>query len=513
MIQVFSLVSPFYIQKVVDGVLVNNNTQLLNALAIGFFLLLVFEVGVSYFRQIFIVIFSSKLNIQISNNVFRHLIRLPMDYFSKRHVGDILSRFQSLSEIRELFTVGLIDVFIDGLLASFTLVAMYLYSPSLTIVVIFSVCIYGAVRLVFFNQVKMNTEEWIIASAKENTHFMETLRSMRTIKLYQKEDDRQKQWLDRLVSSMNKDIQIKRWKVRFDSTNIALFGAENILVIYLAALMVINGELTVGMLFAFIAYKTRFVTSIDKLIVKLMDFKMLNLHFDRLSDVVYTKQDPSMDLEKSDVFNTGQSCLLKKHIECKSSLVIKGLTYSYSKLEPPVFENINLDIAAGTTVAIIGESGVGKSTFLSCLMGLTVPDKGTIYRDGKNIFSDSLYRKEIAGILQDDSLLSGSIFDNITCFESKPDKAKVVSCAKKACIHDDITLMPMNYNTLIGDMGSSLSGGQKQRIILARALYRNPHILFMDEATSHLDVKNEITINRKAMFPLTVVECEIACFH
>jgi ATP-binding cassette subfamily B protein RaxB len=156
---------------------------------------------------------------------------------------------------------------------------------------------------------------------------------------------------------------------------------------------------------------------------------------------------------------------------------------------------VSFVINPGETVAITGASGCGKTTLLKCLMGLVTPSEGEILIDDKPIKSVTTYRSQIAAVMQDDQLISGDIAENIAFFALDTDWEQVYKCAELACIRDDILKMPMQFNSLIGDMGASLSGGQKQRIVLARALYREPRILFMDEATSHLDITNEALVN------------------
>jgi ATP-binding cassette subfamily B protein RaxB len=174
---------------------------------------------------------------------------------------------------------------------------------------------------------------------------------------------------------------------------------------------------------------------------------------------------------------------------------VRNLGFRYGEIDRPAFQNLNFIIEAGETVAITGPSGCGKSTLLKCLMGLLEPTEGEIFVDDRPLKKVADYRRQIAGVMQEDQLLAGSIADNIACGDPELDFDRIVQCARMACIHDEILKTAMQYNTLVGDMGSSLSGGQKQRIILARALYRAPRILFMDEATSHLDVANEEMVN------------------
>lgn len=491
LLQLFAVISPYYMQTVVDDVLLRSDHNLLFVLAVGFTLLLLIDAGTSLLRQVLVLNLSSKLNMQMSANIFHHLIRLPMDYFIKRHMGDVISRFGSLNNIRELMTNGVVAVFIDGIMAIITLLVMFMYDVKLTLIVIAVVAVYAVLRCLFYRPVRLLNEESILASAKENSHFMESLRAIQTVKLFEKEADRQNQWQNNLATAINKDIKIGKWQIGFDSVNKLLFGIENILVIYFAATAVMGNLMSVGMLYAFISYKSRFISAMDNLIGKLMEFRMLDLHLERLADVVFTEKDAVLQ-EDSNLISSSTS---NSSADIAGYVSVAHLGYRYSEMDTPVLTDINMQVRAGETIAIVGASGSGKSTLLRCLMGLSKPTDGSIEIDGRPLSQQANYRQQISGVLQDDQLLSGSIADNIACFEQNIDMDKVVMCAQLACIHEEIIQTSMQYNTLVGDMGASLSGGQKQRILLARAFYRQPKILFMDEATSHLDINNEAQIN------------------
>ncbi|GAB2707575.1 peptidase domain-containing ABC transporter [Aliiglaciecola aliphaticivorans] len=490
-IQVFALIQPYYMQTVIDDVILRSDLNLLTVLAFGFGLLLLIDTATSYIRQTVILNLSSRLNIQMAANVFTHLIRLPLNYFSKRHMGDVVSRFGSLQSIRELLTTGFVTVFVDGLMAIFTLWVMFLYDQKLTFIVLAIVFLYALLRYLFYKPLRRLTEESIVSSAKENSHFMESVRAIQTIKLFEKETDRQSQWQNKLAEAMNKEIRLQRWRIGFETANKVLFGLENILVIYFAALAVTNNMLSVGMLFAFVSYKARFINSMDNLIEKWIEFRMLELHCERLADVVYTPKDPMLKEFK----NPCLSSPISEQDKIQGEIRLQNLAFSYSQLDAPVLQNISHHFEAGSTIAIIGASGSGKSTLMKCMMGLLQPTAGQVLVDGIALCNLKDYRQSIAAVMQDDVLLTGSIAENIACLSTNIDMQKVVYCAHLACIHDDITKTSMQYNTLVGDMGANLSGGQKQRIILARALYKKPRILFLDEATSHLDVNNEMAIN------------------
>jgi len=247
--------------------------------------------------------------------------------------------------------------------------------------------------------------------------------------------------------------------------------------------MVLNGKFTIGMIFAFTSYSGQFGSRVSSLVDKLVEFRMLSLHAERLADIVLEKPD-SNDEEESDLSG------LAPRIE----LIDVGFRYADS--EPWIVRNLNLTIEAGDSLALIGPSGCGKTTLVKLMLGLLQPQEGEIRYGGIAIKSLGLnsYRSILAVVMQDDHLLAGSLADNISFFDPNADASKIQHCAVLADIHDEIVLMPMGYQTLTGDMGTSLSGGQKQRLLLARALYKSPKILFLDEATSHLDVERERSV-------------------
>lgn len=486
-LQGFALLSPFYMQTVVDDVLVKKDENLLLVLAMGFGLLMLVSTGTGVLRQFVVLRLTTMLSMQMSANLFRHLIHLPMKYFSTRHMGDVVSRFESVENIRNMLSNGMVAVLVDGIMATLTLIAMFVYDSTLSLIVLITLVLYILLRWAMYRPFRLLNEEAIIAGAKENTHFMESVRAAQTIKLFQKESDRQHQWQHKLANVMNAGIRIERWSIGYSTINGLLFGIENIIVIYVAALAVMNGDLSLGMLYAFLAYKTRFVSSMNGLIDQWIEFKMLDLHLSRLADIVHTKPEmPSSQTEQNLHTNTK---------ELAGKIEVRDLCFRYSEHEPYILDNVNFVIEAGESVAIIGPSGCGKSTLMKLLMGLIEPTSGEILIDDIPLAKQPHYRRQISSVMQEDQLLSGDLSENIACFEPNIDLAKVQYCAELACVHQDIGRFAMGYQTLVGDMGASLSGGQKQRIIIARALYREPKILFMDEATSNLDVQNEAQIS------------------
>lgn len=484
LLQVFTLAAPYYIQLVIDDVILTSDTSLLTVLAVGFLLVMVFEIATNALRGFTLLHFGNQMNIQLGANLFHHLVRLPLSYFEKRHMGDVVSRFGSLQEVKRLLTTGVIEAIIDGLMAIVTLTMIFFYSPILSAVVLVAVFAYAGVRIAMYKPFRTISEQEIMARAEENSNFMETVRGIQTIKLFGSEVKREGQWQNRYANAINQNIRLGNYQIGYDVISRALFGIENIVVVYLAAHLVIEGGFSTGMLFAFMSYKRQFMDKTANLIEKLIEFKMLGLHFDRIADIALTKKE---DLQPDNV---------KQH-KIEGNIDVKNLCFAYSDATPNVLNNLNLTIKAGESVAITGPSGCGKSTLLKVMLGLIKAKSGEVLIDGVTLdkIGARQYRQQIAAVMQDDELLSGSVADNIAFFDTQLDMERVIYCAELAAIHKDISAMPMGYDSLIGDMGSSLSGGQKQRIILARALYKQPKILFMDEATSHLDTNLEKDIN------------------
>ena len=274
-------------------------------------------------------------------------------------------------------------------------------------------------------------------------------------------------------------------QIKFRAANDLIFGLENVVTIYLGARLALDGALTIGMLFAFMSYKQQFLDKAARLVEKLIELRMLDLYLDRLSDIALAEREPGLD----------QLPQLTRALE--GAVEIRDLSYRYGEGESYVVENASLRIGPGEFVAITGPSGGGKTTLLKLMLGLFAPSSGEVLIDGYPIgaLGVQAVRAQVGVVMQDDQLLSGSIQENIAFFDTSIDQAWVQRCAEAACIHADIMRMPMGYNTLIGDMGTALSGGQRQRILLARALYRRPRILFLDEGTSHLDPALEAEVN------------------
>lgn len=484
-LEILIIASPFYMQLTIDEVIARGDVDLLLVLALGFGLLTAITVGSTALRSQIVMILQNTLHFQIGARLFHHLVRLPLSYFEKRHVGDVLSRFSSVEPIRNFLAEGAITGLIDGIMALATLVMIFVYSPLLASVVFLAVVLYAALRLALYPLLRERSEAIIRTKAQENSTFIETARAIQSLKLFNREDEREGQWLNRYADIVNANVRLGRAKIAFKTINDVIFGLENIAVIYLAARLALDNVLTVGMIFAFVSYKRHFTEKTVLLVEKGLEFRILGLHLERLADIALTPVEP------------GHDQLPTNFRPIEGRIELRNVSFRYAETEPLVLENINLIVQPGQFVTVMGPSGGGKTTLAKIMLGLFEPTSGDVLIDGTplSVFGPRAYREQVGAVMQEDQLLSGSIADNICFFDSTFDHERMIECAKVARIDDEIMAMPMAYNTLIGDMGSSLSGGQKQRVLLARALYRRPKILILDEGTAHLDVENERKIN------------------
>ena len=493
-LQVAVFAMPFQMQLVVDEAIFRADRDLLTVLAIGFGALVIVQATIEALRAWALQVFGQMLSFQMVGNLVRHMIRLPSDWFEKRHVGDIISRIGSASAIQDVMTRGVIAAIIDGLMAVVAIIILLLYSPILTAVVVGAVAINLILAFALFPAMKARTEEQIIESAREQSHIMETVRAATTIKVMGREAERESSWRNLFANAVNASISVGKFQISLTFTQGLVTGLQTVIVIYLGARTILAGDgFSVGMLFAFLSFRQTFTDRANALINQAIQFRFLNLHLDRLADIVTAEVETS-------------SAAAPPRLDVRGSMVLRDIDFRYGAADRAVLEGLNLEVQPGEFLAITGASGGGKTTLLRLMLGLRHPTGGTITLDGQTATPDlwRAWREHVGVVAQDDRLLSGTIADNIAFFDPDLDIIRVQQAAYAAQVHKDISRMPMQYLSLVGDMGSTLSGGQKQRVLLARALYRQPHILILDEGTANLDVvTEEVIADLIAQLPIT----------
>ena len=493
------LIAPWYLQIAIDSVVPSGDTQLLWLLAGAFAVVALFRLLTDVARANLLVYVQSRLDLALSSRLFAHMLRLPLAFFGKRDDGDIVSRFHSLEPIRQLISEGLLLALIDGVLALGTLVLMVVISPLLAAIAVTALVVYAALRIGFYVPLFRRGEDVVRAEAACTTHLIESIRSVQAVKLFNAEGEREAQFVSRSAEAVYCRAAQQRLVGAFKSLREMIVMLEQVAFVGVAAWLALRGQLTIGVLYAVLAYKTQFMTAAAHIVEKAIELRMLRLHLDRISDIGMSNQEKAYERP------------VTERPPVAGAIELSGVSYRYSDTDPLVLNGVSLSIEAGECVAITGPSGCGKTTLVKVMLGLFEPTAGEVRIDGMTLpaFGERAYRRQVATVMQDDTLLAGSILQNICFFDEDPDPAFAAECARLACIHEEIMRMPMGYRTPIGGLGSTLSAGQRQRVLLARALYRRPRVLVIDEGTANLDVELERRIN-ETLLGLSITRIHVA---
>ncbi len=362
---------------------------------------------------------------------------------------------------------------------------MLVYSVGLSAITLAAVALYAATRSLWLRRMREAAAEQLLWDARQHTHLLESVRGIQGVRLFGRQQVRRMDWTHLLAEQTNAQLRLAQGEVWQSSLKRLLFGCERVLVIWLAAFAILRAELSLGMLPAFVAYREQFAMRLSELIDRLGGVRLLRVHLERVADIVHQPREEADQRIDAPAWND-------------TTIELCGIGFRYADDTPAVLEDVSLRIASGECVAITGPSGCGKTTLVKVILGLLQPSTGQVKIGGRPLSEAALtpYRAIVGTVMQDDLLFTGSVSENISFFDPEPDQAQIERCARIAGVHQEVEQMPLDYASLLSEAGTGLSGGQRQRVLLARALYRSPRILVLDEATSHLDVMNEQRVNR-----------------
>lgn len=480
-LQLTGLVSPVFFQLVIDKVLVHQSMTTLDVLAFGLAVIMVFETAMSGLRNWLFAHTTNRVDSELSANMFRHLLALPMNYFEARRVGDSVARVRELDRIREFLTSNSVTLVIDLFFTVVFFAVMLLYSPLLTLVVALTIPFYIAISMAISPVLRVKLEEKFRRGAENQSFLVESVTGIGTLKAMAVEPQMRARW-ERLFASYT--------AIGFDVAKLANWGSHliqlvsklsTVAILYFGAKQVIAGELSVGSLVAFNMLSGRVASPILRLSQLWQDFQQIRISVDRLGDVLNTPAEPDYDASRASL------------PPIRGGVSFDKVRFRYRPDAPEALRGVSLDIAPGEMLGIVGPSGSGKSTLTKLVQRLYVPEQGRVLVDGVDLalVDPAWLRRQVGVVLQENILFNRTVRENIALADPTKPMDAVMAAATLAGAHEFILQLNHGYDTVIDERGGNLSGGQRQRIAIARALINNPRILILDEATSALDAESE----------------------
>jgi len=485
-LNLLGLASPLFIQSIIDNVVVYKNVSLLNMMLLGMVMVTFFSTLTSSIQQLVMIYVTTRLDLKLLADFYKHILSLPMSFFYSRKTGDILTRFGENSKVRAILSGSVITTVLNVIMVVVYLSMMFAYSPSLSLIVVMFLPLFIALTFIFTPIIKRISNDIFMSNSEQSSLMIESIQGIETIKANSTEWNVRTKWEDSYVNNVNLSAKMQRVQMTAGIISQTVSTASSITLLWFGAHLVMGGQMSMGEFMGFNAIVGSVMGPIMGLVSLYDQFQTVRTSMDRLNDVLELKPEEESITEESK-----PKVFINK---AKGAITFENVCFRYGSEDSPlVINNMNLDIKAGQTIAIVGKSGCGKSTMIKMFAGFNMPTSGTLSIDGtdiKNVDIMSL-RRNIGWVLQDSFLFSGTVADNIALGDTEPDMDKVIKAAQMAAAHEFIVDFPMGYKTMIGEKGMAVSGGQRQRICIARALYRDPQILLMDEATSSLDAQSE----------------------
>ncbi|MEL0590449.1 MAG: peptidase domain-containing ABC transporter [Planktothrix rubescens PR222] len=481
-IQVFGLVNPLVSMVIIDAVIGQQNLDALNVLGILLLGFALFEGLLTALRTYLFVDSSNRVDIKLTAEIIDHMLRLPLGYFDSRQVGDLMSRFNELGNIRNFLTGTALTVVLDAIFSVVYIAVMVALSPTLTLVALAPLPLFAGIIFLFSPVIMRLIRKRAGLAGASMAYIVEVISGIQTIKSQTIELTARWRWQGMYARFMSASLQTTLTQTAAGTMSDFLNKIGGIALLWVGAYLVIEQQLTIGGLIAFRIISGNVTGSLLRFISVYQQIQEVSISVERLRDIIDT-------LPEADEADRNNIPLP----EIEGSVTFEEVSFRFNPTGPLQLANINLDFPSGSFVAIVGLSGSGKSTLMKLLQRLYAPLSGRILIDGYDINKVELYsvRRQLGVVLQDTLLFNGTVQDNIGLSNPEASSDEIIRAAKIAAAHDFIMGLPNGYNTQVGERGSALSGGQRQRVAIARTVLQNPKLLILDEATSALDYQSE----------------------